>query len=252
MSSKWIFFLPCLFLFQGCATAKFVRLESDSYQHPFGFAGGAFTCEGNACNSGYVKARTYCGKRKMAIVDQESKSFVDTMILPVTSTTNTSGTATGFTAGSLNYPGGNMASYVGGGMASYNGTSSTTNYVPYTYTRTFLKNSFICADDDVSQKVYSLVSKTLDHPLVCSELPEIYVPGAERLWRVAHESTNDDCISKQGWLKYVTASGDRKNHLFVGAKGLEICKQVERELFQRELTGIKAVFYVNNTLICPK
>lgn len=219
----------------GCATAHFSNIHEDNFDHPFGFAGGTFSCEGgSACQNGMSRAERMCDERPMNIIETSSRSFIDTAVIPFTNTTNQYGTL----------------SSSSGNSYSYTGTTTQTNYVPVTYTRTIQKADFICSDGDAFQKVYTLLASNPALPPICTEVPNEFMPGSERIWRVAHSSSSEDCLKKQSWIKYLSPSGDRRLYLFVGDRGREVCRALEKELSAKEVSGSKVLFYLQNNLIC--
>lgn len=238
MNYKSVFpILMTVCLIAGCATARFKNVREDNYLHPFAFAGAAFECEGMSCNDGVRRSKQFCDGRPLHVLEEKSHSFIDTLVLPVTNTVNHSG---------------NITSNYSGRSYNYQGSSTYTDYVPMNYTRTLHDVEFLCADNDVFQKTYVFSARSSDSPLICTEVPEVFTPGSERIWRVAHESGNDDCVNQEGWLRFLSASRDRKLHLFVGPKGYERCKKLEREMIEKEVSGPKADFHLQKALVCAK
>lgn len=224
-----------LIFLSGCTTAQFSNIHDDNFEHPFGFAGGSFSCEGaNACQNGLSRAERMCDERPMNIVDTSSRSFIDTAIIPFTNTSNQYGTLRSSSGSSY----------------SYTGTTTQTNYVPVNYTRTIQRADFICSDSDVIQKVYTLLASNPALPPICTEVPMEFMPGSERLWRVAHSPSSEDCSKQQSWIKYLSPSGDRRLYLFIGDRGNGLCRSLEKELSRREISGPKVLFYLQNTLVC--
>lgn len=205
-----LFLVAAYFMTVGC-TAKIVKVVEDDLSDLTKFRGGIYSCESRSeCANGRQKAIRICNGRPMIELGTTKSERTELGFVPVPNTTYSSGSV-----------------FSGATSVNYYGSTTSTNYVPFTWTTETHKISFMCQDGDIKEKVFYLGQKNSTSAILCQEVPSEFTPGHERMWRVSHSPTSQSC-TKEGWFSFI-ANGQRY-YIFKGIEGLNLCKSVENEI----------------------
>jgi hypothetical protein len=239
MISKSLTVLVLLLILSGCG-ARIVRTWDDDFTNMQGFKGGVFSymirgadfvIEGRY-NDGVDNAKKYCGYRPCYLKSLGRQTSVSTIMLPTFQTTQYSGSV---------YSGGNIGGFSGTSTAQGLSTSlavTSNGYVQFT-----------CGDTDVDQSISILTYNEGAAP-VCKTIDTPWIAGATRIKTVAKQAESDDCIEKEGWLRFLNPDGNGKSHIFVGEKGKAFCRSLEDEIIQKQVSNVN--LFLRKRLKCER
>lgn len=179
------------------------------------------------------KARQFCSERKVVLLSENHEKQNGTIYLPQQQAVNTSGNINGLY-----------------GPISYNQQTTYTTQTPLNFSNDHVVMGFLCADPDVDQMVYVLSSKSLEDVPVCTKVESKFAPGRSRIERVAEDPSSDECIQKQGWLRFYDSVNGKKSHIFVGDSGKELCKRLETDLLDKNVKAGETNAFLRKSLVC--
>lgn len=227
------------FVFTAACSATLTRTQMDDYSSPWGQKAGQFSVLEAGADSvirarfedGVKKATTFCGGRPMTITGASTSSSQSTYLMPVAQT---------------NY----YQGYSQGGGAFY-GSGTTTSYVPVSGSTTRSYHNFVCEDFDRGDGSFVLRGppNDLNGAMVCEEIPSQFAPGKKRIDTVRGLATSDDCLN-EGWIRYLNKDSGIKAHIFVGAKGRELCKKLEMKMVNAQVRSSDGNLFLRKELQC--